>query len=561
MPSYRAIVEEREARYAASLLSGHFKPFIYPLDALPGLVLLFAILFLPNLPKSQRRVASVLILLSVILQCVNVAISRRTLTLASGYGIGLICAWGTIMTFSIVVISNPENDFIRLESIGKSPESSLATSYISSGSSSARDVNKFAGSIGDRRTRRGGQGVVKIPLPLDSPKDNTNEDNKLAWQRFPSTVLHRVEWALDLMMAFRGCNWNFRLPSLTVMAAPEPPMDLNISTTFMLEDGGAKSKGPSIASIRWKATRDFAFCYLSVDLLKAIMMTDPYFLGYESLSSPSHWISSLNVPLDSQFSYVATKTVRLVISMFSIVLSLSLVFMLSPLFFTAVPQYWPGIQSLIGTPLSHPGMYPPYWSSPIVALNSTTSSLASVWSKCWHQLFRFGITRPSEKLMRRYQIPARSTPGRLLTLFIGFGLTAFVHTSASYTCFPPNPSNPPRPIRGACFFFVLQPCGILAQTYLNVKILKLQSWPKPLVKLYNTVFLAAWSYFVGPLLADDFARCGIWLFEPVPFSIFRPLLQRGDQTILQWWFWGARKQKWFGWWQGDTWWNSGIAIY
>jgi hypothetical protein len=66
------------------------------------------------------------------------------------------------------------------------------------------------------------------------------------------------------------------------------------------------------------------------------------------------------------------------------------------------------------------------------------------------------------------------------------------------------------------------------------------------------LFAAGWLALTGPLLVDDFARCGVWLFEPVPVSLVRGLTGQG------WWCWGGR---WVGWWQGRYWWETGIAIY
>lgn len=42
-------------------------------------------------------------------------------------------------------------------------------------------------------------------------------------------------------------------------------------------------------------------------------------------------------------------------------------------------------------------------------------------------------------------------------------------------------------------------------------------------RLGNLAFALAWLWATGWLLIDDFARCGIWLYEPVPVSLFRAL--------------------------------------
>jgi hypothetical protein len=56
-------------------------------------------------------------------------------------------------------------------------------------------------------------------------------------------------------------------------------------------------------------------------------------------------------------------------------------------------------------------------------------------------------------------------------------------------------------------------------------------------------------------MGDDFARGGVWLFEPIPVSPLRGLGfgQEGDR----WWCWGHIG---VGWYTGKHWWESGIAF-
>lgn len=68
----------------------------------------------------------------------------------------------------------------------------------------------------------------------------------------------------------------------------------------------------------------------------------------------------------------------------------------------------------------------------------------------------------------------------------------------------------------------------------------------------NWVGTVGWLYLTGPLLADDFARCGIWLFEPVPVSIVRGGL--GER----WWCWGGR---WVGLVNEGGWRGWGVGVY
>ncbi|OAA73492.1 hypothetical protein ISF_00393 [Cordyceps fumosorosea ARSEF 2679] len=72
----------------------------------------------------------------------------------------------------------------------------------------------------------------------------------------------------------------------------------------------------------------------------------------------------------------------------------------------------------------------------------------------------------------------------------------------------------------------------------------------------NILFTLFWLYATAPLFNDDMADMGLWLLEPMPFSIFRALgfgfpgdaVWRWDSTYL------------FRWHSGRHWWQSGLAI-
>ena len=64
-----------------------------------------------------------------------------------------------------------------------------------------------------------------------------------------------------------------------------------------------------------------------------------------------------------------------------------------------------------------------------------------------------------------------------------------------------------------------------------------------------------WLYYTAPLLVDDFAKGGIWLFEPIPFSPLRGLGFGAEGE--GWWCWHGRL---IGWHHGARWWQSGISF-
>lgn len=167
-------------------------------------------------------------------------------------------------------------------------------------------------------------------------------------------------------------------------------------------------------------------------------------------------------------------------------------------------------------------------------------------------MFRFGISEPSRALIQYFGLDRKSKTARLLQLGIAFALSGFIHASASFTTFSAS-----EPLRGPFMFFILQGMGIILQqqlTTLAKKYLHFACILPIMQKMSNVLFVLGWLYLTGPLLADDFARCGIWLFEPVPISLLRGMVW-GD-----WWVW-KNIDTWVGWHRGVAWYKSGLAIY
>lgn len=199
-------------------------------------------------------------------------------------------------------------------------------------------------------------------------------------------------------------------------------------------------------------------------------------------------------------------------------------------------------------------MYPPQWGSMFEVLCS--KGLAGMWSTWWHQMFRYGISEPSRLLIQRFDIGSRSQLGRIVQLLIAFGLTASIHAAASSTTFSVIPSRPSQPF----IFFMSQAAGILVQTEASKRLNMLMNFPRAVRRFGNFGFAFIFLWFIGPYLADDFARCQIWLFEPVPISFLRGLgFGPGDCWVP--WLSFSKGGRWLGWWDGGAWYRSGIGIF
>jgi hypothetical protein len=194
-------------------------------------------------------------------------------------------------------------------------------------------------------------------------------------------------------------------------------------------------------------------------------------------------------------------------------------------------------------------------------------------------MFRFGISVPGLYLTNNLFHPFLSRRGvsqqqikliaRAAQVVIAFTLTAAIHAAASATSFPACGEAMQRPVLGSGAFFAMQGVGVVVWGAVQ-NTLWTSSWWKAqkahggsglevwmiVGNVVNLLGTAGWLYLTAPLFADDVARCGIWLFEPLPVSPFRGLRGEG------WWRWGgrwARVEAGSAW--GRRWWEGGVAVY
>ncbi|OCL06743.1 hypothetical protein AOQ84DRAFT_296414 [Glonium stellatum] len=366
-----------------------------------------------------------------------------------------------------------------------------------------------------------------------------------AWQPYPlSPFIERLDWVLDIFCNFRGMGWNWRISGL-----PPPPKwvqeQLQENSSPNAPQRDTRTTDSKMARVYYTRAellranlKTFMLGCLILDLLKVIVNHDPYFWGIQSRPPPAY------LPIFLASSPILLRFYRLAVSQLLIKWSLQTLFSLAPLFFSGILG-----PNIIGA-RAEPWMYPDTWGSYAHVLDR---GLAGWWAGWWHQTFRFAFAEPARKLIRLAGLGPRSLPAQFLQLLTAFALSGFLHACASYT--QPGPT---RPFRGPLCFFLLQALAVAAETLL-VRSLKdsrlLRSLPRWLGRLIRLLYVHVWFYHTAPLLADDFARGGLWLYEPVPISPLRALGVgvRGDG----WWCWGGQ---WIYLHQGKRWWKSGIAF-
>ncbi|KAG6032709.1 hypothetical protein E4U41_007159 [Claviceps citrina] len=183
--------------------------------------------------------------------------------------------------------------------------------------------------------------------------------------------------------------------------------------------------------------------------------------------------------------------------------------------------------------------------------------IAGWWGAWWHQTFRLQFLAPSAYLLKRGYLKRGTTTANMFGLFISFLQSGLLHAAGSCTVIPHS-----RPLRQLSFF-LLQGLGVVVQQLLALAVRQyVVKVPRAMRRCGNLGFCLLWLLFTAPLFLDDLASGGVWLFEPVPFSVFR-WLGLGRNLSLgpaddRWWRWD--KETWLKLYESKHWWEVGFAL-
>ena len=497
--------------YNALLAIEGYEPFVYPYNALSGYLLIAYLLLPPSRSRlvyyARYPVFAVIIVTSVlaIRQC-------RSPMVTVGYGIGLLHAWAILWSATLLIFNDARADFKRIEEHPTRTEDG-SSSNIDRGTST--NVDKADGEMLRKRVVNG---AIKQSSP-EAERGERTQRSTYVWQSLPQTFRHRLDWVLDLVSNFRGVRWTYQITGL----AP-PPQHIQSSLSDPKLPPPTEESYLTRSAILRRDLPAFIIRYLSLDTLKYLTLKDPYF-----------WSCPPSTP--SPFPFPGTT--RLVLSVVFVYCSLLQIFLLSPLVFAVIlgpkrigQHAWPWLYSSFFGPLSQ----------------ARHKGLAGLWSGWWHQIFRSAFEQAGEFMGRCTGWEKGSQRGAALRVVVAFACSGMLHACASYTTIADT-----RPMRSFAFFMV-QPIGIIGQRAISGWMRKAgirDQIPAWLRGVGNSIVVVAWCFLTGPLIADEFAATGIWLYEPVPISPFRGLTGQG------WWCWGGR---WFRWYTADKWWKSGLVF-
>ncbi|KAI5927819.1 membrane bound O-acyl transferase family-domain-containing protein [Camillea tinctor] len=522
---YRQIYREK---FWADVEAGVTKLFVVPLCFIGILILPALYLAIPHKDRPWLYRARWPLLAFLTAFHAHMIRSVSSMNFASAYGAGLIAAWGTIWNFALLVWTRPQWDAKRMH-IRKRTRSETAGKHLN-GHSTSQSALRVQSCDGTATANGHSQGAAsKIPRkrqthakeaaavvsdqPTNQPTSTTDLDQEYEyyWQEYPTDASFwtRLDWVLALITNVRMTGWNWAIPCLPPY---EPPPYVD-GTQLPLSSGIHKSRqGFTRELTRRQLLRSRFFgsiipSYLVLDFCIVATSADPYFL----LGPENHDRIPLPPPLAS-LPPLALSALRTGLSFFAILSALHLVWNVWALIL-AFP-----LRPLLGPLRSHPYHLPSMTGSFAQVLDR---GLTGFWGAWWHQTFRFGFSAPALWLQRRGYLTSRLST-RLVGASLAFLQSGLVHAAASATTVAP--SRWPMPLA----FFLCAAAGTVLQAQLAAALHRplVKHLPRPARRAGNFAFVLLWMWATSWMLVDDFGRCGLFLYDPLPVSVFRPLSPR-----------------------------------
>ncbi len=501
---YERTVLDVHQQLDSLLENGDAKPLLL-WHVLLAMVLPFCALLIPHQPKGWifRPVLSA-IALSISVETIGY---RRALLGANGYIVGLTMVWWLVWSSTLLFFNDAERNFERIERVQ------------SRGSQ-------------DTGSQQNGHASNKA----DKPSEGLGQSDVLVWQPYPRSILHRLGWTLALVLTMRGPDFNFRISSLDPLPPQLKHQNVPVNDKWVCPQAKTRIQA---AFIR------FFVAYLVIDILKLTMIWDPYFMGIISAPPPFPLNHLSTIP-------GLIRLYRSLLSGTAVYFALQFVTALNPMFFLGLSTAFPSVfRAITATPLDASWLYADQFGPLNAVLDE---GLTGTWGKWWHQIFRFGFVSTGKWILSFLPsaLSSRRSVRRTIITVVAFGTSGAIHGFGSFT----QISDETRPVTETFLFFILQPVGMFIQDIWSRAVvgqLKRNGLPPPrwLRRIGNAAFVIAWLLFSGNRIADDFAKGGMWLTEPLPISPIRGLMGQG---------WNCWQTPWFEHYDDGTFWGSGVRV-
>lgn len=558
--------QQYRAAFQAALAAGDVKPLVIPWSFIGSFFLPLLYLSIPHtnrpwLYRMRWAVAAAVVYLN----------SRLMQTTSAGneavaYATGLAAGWGTIWGLRLLIFTRPQWEATRVE---------------------RRPRRRHGSSLETEREK---------PVAMVAPDESVAAslpDNEYFWQPFPATApfLTRLGWTADLLTSYRGAGWNFAIPSIPHPPAPSPSSITTTTTTsppnppapapvlvpvrldlIPLTTRTGYARSPTYASFLRSRLLVFTLAYLTIDLLTTFIRRDPYFVlgpDYPSHGSPPFPLPTHTIPLPLPLQNHTLPLLRNLSALAGIIAGLHLYSALLQLALVFPLRRVLGVRAELW---QHPTLFGGFGASVLAR------GLAGFWGGWWHQTFRAGFVAGGRWFFlslsggRRHHAGGKKKGGRgemVVEMLLAFLLSGLLHSAGGHTSVPRVTGVVSRRPETPVVFFALQAVGVGVQAavcwLLRFVLARLSAtahtkpvaFPRWLRRAGNLVFTLAWLHLTGWGLIDDMGRAGIWLFEPVPVS---PLRMMGFGAPGEsWWRWETGYYG-FGWYKGDTWWESGLRV-
>ena len=543
LESHRDVIAFYDNRYHDLVESGDAHPFLYPWATVGALLVLLSLMIDYRISRT-RRLGSYLAFGMMCCFQTWTLLTNRARNPAASFGVGILSSFGVLWTAAIMIFNDCQRDFRRVE---RADDERFAKGGVSESNGHASGVR-----LNGTTQMNGGDAnsALRRRRSVENSEDSatkgpTQRHGPLMWQSYPTgPMIERLDWVANVFCSFRGVGWNWQTSGV-----PEAPtwvqkqLEGDYDATEQDEPVRISRTGIRRFSNRkdlLKAClKNLAVGYVFLDAVKTLGIHDRYM-----------WYGDMSLPLPAflpeilRNSFVLAKSYRLLICLGAINVALWAIFKMGPVFFVGILG-----PKIVGTRGEA-------WMNPADMFGDFNhvldSGLAGWWGAWWHQTFRVTFQQPGDWLVASLGLKQRSIAGKLVSTWVAFFLSGVLHATGSYTQLGDT-----HPMTGPMTFFMLQALGVTVQMTL-VQLLKsagvTQHVPRAVRRTANLVITAVWMYFTAPFLVDDFARGGIWLFEPVPISVFRGLGlgPKGEG----WWCWDGLVE----WRSGNSWWDSGIAL-
>ncbi|TVY36969.1 hypothetical protein LSUB1_G005480 [Lachnellula subtilissima] len=557
-PTYLEVAAVYRQEFYKHVAEGSLRPIVFPYH-LYGLLLLLTYLCIPHTKRPYLYKARWLVLGAIAAFQWKTLCDTSSASITTAFAAGLVSAWVLVLSVTWLVFYRPQFDSMRVElrmetgfgnggrrAEGEGEQVDTYGDAVCVENSHLRRRKETNGYT-NGEAKEGVRDIVKLTSVVkEAPKTGSLQLSEYYWQSYPDKLSERINWVMDHLLNFRGPGWNWAIPILPTYP-PSVKQALGENPTVESRTGVSKigfkrpdtrkqlfwERGKSAHCFRDINIPHFIAGYFLLDATKTFLMKDPYFIFGPTTYDPPLYFQSL--------SPSALWLIRQTTTGSALILALEVAFLTGSI--AQCLLLGPKVLGLRG----HAWQYSTNWGSISNVLNK---GLNGFWGSFWHQTFRFAFAAPTNFLIKNKYIEARSTAAKFLGLFFAFGISGFLHLAGSVSQLPQTyPWN-------SMILFLLQPIGILIQatacSYLRPFIEKL---PKPCRQVGNLVYTLLFLFSTCWLMGDDFARGGVWLFEPVPISPLRGLGYgvEGDG----WWCWGHIG---VGWYTGEHWWESGVAF-